>query len=152
MRTYPKNSPQAAARIVVMTMMADGHVSKTELESFERTGARWVLGLQPGELQTVVQAYCEDLLMDAYAGQGTACGVDSQTVQGLLREIDSPPLRAKVQRICAMVVQSDAHVAHGESVVLQAAEQMWGPLAVGDTLAQQANVSVQRAPRELSVA
>jgi uncharacterized tellurite resistance protein B-like protein len=152
MRSYPMNSPQAAARIVAMTMMADGHVSKSEIEAFERSGARWLLGLQPGELQTVVQAYCEDLLMDAYAGRGTDCGVDSQTVQDLLREIDSPQLRSKIQMVCTNVVQSDAHIAHGESVVLRAAEQMWGPFVTGLQTPQRVEKIPERMPRELSAA
>ena len=146
MRTYPQNSPQAAARIVAMTMMADGHVSKSEIELFERSGARWALGLQPGELQTVVQAYCEDLLMDAYAAHGTDCGIDNATVQSLLREIDNPQLRAKVQHVCTAMAHADAHIAHGENIVLKTAEQMWGPAA------PKPDAQARKAPRELSVA
>ncbi len=146
MRTYPQNSPQAAARIVAMTMMADGHVSKTEMELFERSGARWALGLQPGELQAVVQSYCEDLLMDAYAGQGTDCGIDRATVQSLLREIDNPQLRAKVQHVCKAVVHSDAHIAQGENMVLKTAEQLWG------LTASEPAASIAPRERELSAA
>ena len=31
MRTYPNNSPQAAARIVALAMLADGQVCKAEI-------------------------------------------------------------------------------------------------------------------------
>ena len=36
MRTYPTNSPQSAARIVALTLVADGHVSPEELDALER--------------------------------------------------------------------------------------------------------------------
>jgi len=30
MRTYPRNSPQAAARILALVLISDGHVSRSE--------------------------------------------------------------------------------------------------------------------------
>ena len=33
MRSYPKNSPQAAARIVALVLIADGHVSQSEIDA-----------------------------------------------------------------------------------------------------------------------
>ena len=39
MRTYPNNSPQAAARIVGLAMLADGNVCKGELDVLDRHGA-----------------------------------------------------------------------------------------------------------------
>ena len=39
MRTYLHNSPQAAARIVALVMLADGHLCKTEGESVMLTAA-----------------------------------------------------------------------------------------------------------------
>ena len=32
MRTYPTNSPQAAGRIVALALLADGHLSKAEVD------------------------------------------------------------------------------------------------------------------------
>ena len=36
MRTYPCNSPQAAARIVALTVLADRDIGKIELELLDR--------------------------------------------------------------------------------------------------------------------
>ena len=47
MRTYQNNSPQAAARIVGLAMLADGNVCKAELDVLDRLGAHQQLGLQP---------------------------------------------------------------------------------------------------------
>lgn len=33
MRSYPRNSPQAAARIVALLLIADGHVSRSEMDA-----------------------------------------------------------------------------------------------------------------------
>ncbi|MFM2118860.1 MAG: hypothetical protein RL722_328, partial [Pseudomonadota bacterium] len=36
MRHYPRNSPQAAARLVALTLVADGHLAPAELEALAR--------------------------------------------------------------------------------------------------------------------
>ena len=38
MRHYPSDSPRAAARIVVMSLIADGHIGSAEMEELERRG------------------------------------------------------------------------------------------------------------------
>lgn len=50
MRTYPRNSPQAAARIVALAMLADGHVCRSEIEALERCDAAARLGLSRASL------------------------------------------------------------------------------------------------------
>ena len=36
MRTYPSNSPEAAARIVALAMLADGNVCHREMQALTR--------------------------------------------------------------------------------------------------------------------
>ena len=38
MRSYPTNSPQAAARIVALTLLADGHVDGIEMDALDLSG------------------------------------------------------------------------------------------------------------------
>ena len=45
MRHYPRNSPQAAARIVALTLLADGHLSKAEVEVGQKVKRGDRLGL-----------------------------------------------------------------------------------------------------------
>ena len=125
MRTYPNNSPQAAARIVALAMVADGQVCKAELDVLDRLGAHEQLGLQPEELHVVVHAFCEDLL-SAVQLTWDACPVDPQTLAELLAEVDDRELRLKVLRLCVAIVEADGHVAEGESIVLVAAVEHWG--------------------------
>ena len=72
MRNYPLNSPQAAARLVTLAMLSDGHLSRAELNALERLGIDQQLGLSPAAMHEVVQAFCEDML-------ATAASVFAQT-------------------------------------------------------------------------
>jgi len=45
MRSYPANSPQAAARIVALTVLADGDIGDAEIEWLDRLAVHEQLGL-----------------------------------------------------------------------------------------------------------
>jgi uncharacterized tellurite resistance protein B-like protein len=126
MRTYPIDSPQAAARIVALTLVADGHVSRTELDVLERTGALEQLGLDRHQMQSVLQGLCEDLLDSRHPQWTQACQLDSRTLSQLMAEIEAPALRAVVLRLCVAVAEADGDVADGESMVLVNAVEQWG--------------------------
>jgi uncharacterized tellurite resistance protein B-like protein len=125
-RYYPRNSPRAAARIVAMTMLADGHLSPKELDLLDHVAAGDQLGLTAAEMRSVVHAYCEDLLSsDSMCWAGT-CRVEPETMADILNDVDDPCLRRLVASLCLAVVQADDHVADGESVVLHALIEQWG--------------------------
>lgn len=126
MRTYPRNSPQAAARIVALAMLADGHLCRAELEAVDRFGGDERLGLAPAQFRAVMHTFCEDLLASAHGSWSDACRIDPHTLCGLLSEIDDPALQRSVLRLCATVVEADGHVADSESVVMTAAVEQWG--------------------------
>lgn len=126
MRTYPRNSPEAAARIVALAMLSDGHLAKSELEVLERLDAARQLGLPPEELRAVVHGFCEDLLSSADAATTGACEIDERTLAELLAEIDDQGLRETVLHLCVAVVEADAHIHDGESMVLVSAVEHWG--------------------------
>lgn len=124
MRAYQKNSPQACARIVALTLLADGHFCKTELDVLARMDADAQLGLQPDELKMIVQTLCEDLFYSRNGNWGPA-NLDSDTLNELLGEIDDPELRRKVLGLCVAVTVADEHFAEGEAQVLMAASARW---------------------------
>ena len=47
MRSYPRNSPEAAARIVALMLISDGHVCSSEFDILKQLGAERELGLEP---------------------------------------------------------------------------------------------------------
>ena len=126
MRTSPHNSPQAAARIVALASLADGHLCQTELDVLDRLDAHRQLGLLRSELHDVMRDFCEDLLAASHSSWADACRVDPQTLDALMAEVDEPSLRRKVLRLCISVVEADETVADGESMVLIAAVEQWG--------------------------
>jgi uncharacterized tellurite resistance protein B-like protein len=126
MRAYPLNSPRAASRIVALAMLADGELSKSELDALDRLEAPRQLGLPAAEMNAVVHDFCEDLLSDAQTNWADACQIDGRTLAGLMAEVDDPELRVKVLQLCAAVVEADEHVHDGEAMVLVAAVEHWG--------------------------
>ncbi len=126
MRSYPRNSPQAAARIVVLAMLADGHLAKAELELLERLGVARQLGLPEAELHAVLHAFCEDLLASAHLTWADACRIDPRTLAGLMAVVDDPALRRTVLNLCVAVAEADQQVDEAESIVLATAVEQWG--------------------------
>ena len=126
MRSYPANSPQAAARIVALTLVADGDIGDAEIEWLDRLMVHEQLGLARHELHAVLDTFCEDLLSSDQLKWADACPVDERTLADLMGEIQDPALRLKLLRLCVELAESDAHVDEGESIVLVAAVEHWG--------------------------
>ncbi len=125
MRKYPQNSPQAAARIVALTLIADGDIGQEELALLERLAVHQQLGLTRDALHAVIDTFCEDLLSSKQLNWSDACPVDEYTMAELMGEVDDPLLRRTVLSICVKLAEVDDHVAEGESVVLIAAVAHW---------------------------
>ena len=126
MRSYPVNSPQAAARIVALTVVADGDIGDAEIECLDRLAVHEQLGLARQELHAVLDTFCEDLLSSDQLKWADACPVDERTLADLMGEVQDPALRLKLLRLCVELAEADAHVAEGESIVLVAAVEHWG--------------------------
>lgn len=126
MRSYPANSPQAAARIVALTVVADGDIGNAEIEWLDRLAVHEQLGLARDELHALLDTFCEDLLASNQLQWADVCPVDERTLADLMDEIQDPALRLKVLRLCVELAEVDAHVDEGESIVLVAAVEHWG--------------------------
>jgi len=126
MRHYPKNSPQAGARILALAPLSDGNVSTIEVDTLDRLQAHHQLGMERKELHQVMNTLYEDLLMAARGDFQEACQLDARTLSELMAEIDDPDLRLKLLHFCAAVVEADGHLAEGETMVMEAAVEHWG--------------------------
>lgn len=122
MRSYPVNSPQAAARIIALTVVADGDIGAAEIEWLDRLAVHQQLGLGRHELHALLDIFCEDLLSSDQLKWADACPVDERTLAELMGEIQDPALRLKLQRLCVELVEVD----EGESLVRVAAVEHWG--------------------------
>lgn len=126
MRIYPCNSPQAAARIVALTVLADRDIGKPELDLLDSLAVHEQLGLGRQEFHAVLDSLCEDLLSSEQLQWADTCPVDDRTLAELMSEIEEPLLRRKLLRLCIEIAEADAQVDDGEAIVLTAAVEHWG--------------------------
>jgi uncharacterized tellurite resistance protein B-like protein len=125
MRTDPTDSPEAAARLLAMTLVADGQYSMSEIKTLDRLGAPQRLGLSPEALKGVIDAFCEDLLV---AGNGQWSGsihLDDSIRRQLMAEVKDPSLQETVWRLCEAVALADGHLADGEVELLDRMAFAW---------------------------
>lgn len=126
MRPYPRNSPQAAARILALTVMADRDLGLAERALLDTLAVHRQLGLPREALHAVFDDFCEDLLASKQLAWSDDCPVDEYTLAELMADIDDPAIRQQLWDWCVRLAEADDRVAEGESVVLQAAMAHWG--------------------------
>jgi hypothetical protein len=124
-RSYPRNSPEAAARIVALVLISDGHVCSSEFNILKQLGAERELGLEPHLLPHIVHTLCEELLLGGYATGSLMDNVDDSTLASLMAEISDPALQRTVLRLSLAAARADGHLADGETVVVAAARHHW---------------------------
>lgn len=126
MRSYPRNSPEAAARIVALVLISDGHVCRSEVDALNQLDAANEFGLEASDFPGIVQELCEDLLMDGFHGGSILAHMDAGSLASLFSEVDKPELQGKVLRVAAAAANADKHLSDGEASVLGAISRHWG--------------------------
>jgi hypothetical protein len=125
MRSYPRNSPEAAARIVALVLISDGHVCRSEFDVLRRPEVSLTLGLAADDMHRIVQELCEDLLMGAYAASSVLASIDAATLASIMAEIEEPALQRKVVELATIAAHADQTLAEGEALILEAAARHW---------------------------
>ena len=125
MRSYPANSPQAAARIVALSMLADSHVCANELQTLKREKLDKSLGITEDQFDSIVRALCEDLMCAAHLSWSDVCRPDSEAMRLVVREIQDPVMQAEVLRLCIATVRADGHIGAAEVSMLEALAHAW---------------------------
>lgn len=123
MKSHPINSPEAAARVLAMAMLADGQYSMTEIRALDRERAPTRLGLSAEAFKNVVDTFCQDLLL-ASGGQWTG-EVDPATRQQIMNEITDRSLQDLILQQCEVLMLADGHLADGEVALLDALGASW---------------------------
>jgi hypothetical protein len=125
MRSYPHNSPEAAARIVALVLISDGHVCSSEFDMLKQLGAERELGLEPQLLPHIVHTLCEELLAGGYETGSLMANVDDSTLASLMAEVSDPALQRTALRLSLAAARADGHLADGEAMVVAAARRHW---------------------------
>lgn len=122
MRRYPKNSCQAAGRLLALAMVVDGNLAPTELAALERSAILPYLELEPPQFHDLLQELCQDMLHTVVHG---AVELDRDLIDGLLDEITEPDLRRRLLRAMWHIADADDYLADAEAVLLARACTVW---------------------------
>ena len=125
MRSYPNNSPLAAARIVALTLIADGQLKPAEMRALHETKAYASLHLNPAMLRQVMQDLCADLLEDRPDDGQSDIRLSPRQITAILKEVDEPVLRHTLFGICLEAAYADDVIHDGEVTLLAEALQLW---------------------------
>lgn len=126
MRHYPVNSPQAAARIVALALVADGHLSQAELDTVRNLRIAEKLGLDGPGWHEVLTSFCQDLLLASHTSWSDVSRLDPTVLERMMGEVADPELQRKVLQMCVSLAESDGPVTESESAMLVTAVDQWG--------------------------
>lgn len=150
MRTYAKNSPEAIARVVAMTLLSDGLLDVVELRRLDRMSDLARLGVDSERLAQVMQEFCRDLLRYAPVDSEGQCQLRHELVTSLLADIDDPALQRRLCRLALDIIGADRRVMRGESVLLWAALDAWD-LTLADCMNIPASMPARPLPSRVAV-
>lgn len=131
MRSYPRNSPHAAARVVALTVLADGHLGHQEIDAMQRIDVAGRLDLSQADFMGVLQAVCDDLMASSHQHWSGIQHLPRTELKQMLDEIDDVGLRLIVMEICAALCECDQNLADAEYEMLCTQADHWDlPLPV----------------------
>lgn len=128
MREYAKNSPEAAARFLVLAALADGDLTRIELGRLEAFPALRALGVDGTLLDRVLAEFCSDIERHQLIDTADNFQLKPALLRRLLADIDDPALQRMLGRAALEVIGADRRVHRGESVLICAALDAWDML------------------------
>lgn len=124
LRSYPRNSAKAAARIVALALISNGRIKAVETAALDAHRSHERLGLTRPQWHGVIHELCTDLLGPARCGDESC--ISNELLDRMLDEVDDDSKRRTVLRLSSAVVHADCQVDDGESFVLLAMVERWG--------------------------
>jgi len=115
LRPYPRNSGEAAARIVALALIANGRIKAVETAVLDALNAPGRLGLTRSQWHGVINDLCADLLGTARCGNEIC--IPSETLDSMLDQLDDEDSRRLVLRL------GDTMVLRSASELIAAAER-----------------------------
>jgi uncharacterized tellurite resistance protein B-like protein len=150
MRTYKPDSPQAAARLIALALLADGHVSASELDALDEARLSHRLGLAPGEFRSIIRDLCEDLMVTSHLNWGNLCRPESDVMSQLMFELRDPRIQTEVIDLCKTAMLADDHVSEHEYALLHAFSRAWRMPCGWDSRCEDCEVSGPMVARTLN--
>ena len=126
MRKYSSNSPHAKARVVAISLLADGALNKAELELLDRYDIIRRLGISHDDFDKVVHDLCDDMLLFAVRSENGELELGHDIINAMLDEIQEPGVQRDLLRMMLDIVHADYRVTSGEAVLTSQAMERWG--------------------------
>jgi hypothetical protein len=106
MKTYPKNSSHAMARVLAMTMITDARLDDRELGIMDRLGIYDMLGLTKAEFAGVVRDYCDEVVA-AGSPDGKVNLMDRSRIDAAADLVQDPQRRMELAQMMLNVAKAD---------------------------------------------
>lgn len=126
MRHYSQNSSEAMARILALTMLADGGLDKTELEAIAKSKILNHIEMTEAGFEKVVHELCDDLLQYSSSYSLGQIELDRETLNHVFADITLVPLQKMLLKVMVAVVDADQRMSDGEAIVISQALSTWG--------------------------
>ena len=124
MRNYPRNSPEAMARIIALILLADGDLDDGEVEMLDDLGVYDRLGVSRKTFIRVVQEYFEDLLHDDTGDRIRL--LDAKRLDVVLDGVDDDKKRVDLAAMMLSLISADGNMNDAELATLRHVLAHWG--------------------------
>ena len=124
MRSYPRNSPEAMARIIALILLADGDLDDGEVEMLDDLGVYDRLGVSRKTFIRVVQEYFEDLLHDDTGDRIRL--LDAKRLDVVLDGVDDDKKRVDLAAMMLSLISADGNMNDAELATLRHVLVHWG--------------------------
>ena len=125
MRHYETDSPQAAARVLALALLADGGLDEAELRSLARNDLVRQLGISDEAFETVLRNYVQDVLQGTTYIDGMHLRLSSEIMRSLLDDIRDPEMQCMLLGAIRAIAHANGEIAAGEAALLAAAAERW---------------------------
>lgn len=124
MRSYPANSPEAAARLVCFAILADGRLHENEIALIDKHMIHEAVGLSREGFVQVLLDCCRDLVEEAE--QSRVHLLEDARIDRLAADITRPALRRTVAASILVMSKVDGRISVGEQRLLLKLMERWG--------------------------
>jgi len=125
MKRYPKNSPEAVARIVAMMMIADSRLDDRELGIMDELRIYDIIGISRNQFSQVMQEYCSDL-MSVGEKDGRIRLVDEDRINEIVDLVDDHDTRVRACSMMLNIAKADGKLHATELAVFKHILDRWG--------------------------
>ena len=150
LRSYGRNSPYAAARIVAVALVSNGRIKSVEAATLDAAQAHALLGMERHEWYEVLRDLRLDLM---HVHRPNGFTVPDAALQQLFDDVTETELQRLVAALCVLVIHADRRMSQGEKAFLAMLQRQWG-LAVqpeASALLLRERAGLRREPVSLSL-